>query len=241
VPSGYKNLKGAYAFNKFQNFINPNTHDRYRGFNRDLREFQRVVLEILKMIVWNPQYSNFATFNPHASEVWLNLIRENLDREQLYLAPRIHLLFRRLFSERKLQSYVNPSRHIFFNLQLFNPRIHIDPHNFQRVFEYRSIPTQRVPNPVIYQFRDSFPAYCIIQELNLERQEIVYYWYYTRDFISEEIRNSNDFESREYDFFIMPLLQYLWSTRLTLSSLTGQYLEDFFIEHLSPEQFSDKA
>ncbi len=230
--SYYKNIIGLNSFGRNVSLVRPNTEENYRGYGRDLREFQRVIIETLKRLVWDDRIINLVNQDPEDSDGWHRFIRSILNVEQQYLESHLIGLLSRLHNDNILQEYPNYRGRIIFNLQVFNPEIFIDTNRHDRVFE---LPTRRtVQNQVQrnFQWRGSFPGYSLLQELNLERHELVIYYYYNREFIPTEEISQTNFANRELHFFINPLLLFLWSSRLALGSLGNQFLSDFRLQYI---------
>lgn len=236
--SYYKNIIGLNSFGRNISLVRPNTEEKYRGYGRDLREFQRVIIEILKRLVWDDHIIDLVNQDPEDSDRWHRFIRSILNVEQQYLESHITGLLSRLHNEHILQEYPNYKGRLFFNLQVFNPEIFIDTNRHDRVFE---LPTRRtIQNQVQrnFQWQGSFPGYSLLQELNLERHELVIYYYYTKEFIPAEEISQTNFINRELHFFINPLLLFLWSSRLALGSLGNQFLNDFRLQYILSDIYS---
>jgi len=236
--SYYKNLIGLDPFNRNQCFIQPSSGNRYLSFGRDLTEFHRVIVETLKNLVWNERVQDLANQDPEESERWRTFLRSILSNDQNHLEQYLLRLLGRLFREGALGEYPNYQGRVFFNFQIFNPEFYIDQNNRNRIFNLITDPNTRSHNQRIFRWSDFFSLFAELQELNLERREIVLYWFYTEDFIPRNVFESETFRERELHFLIDPLLLYLWSMRSSLSSLEDHYLNDFRIRYIVEEIFS---
>ena len=236
--SYYKNLVGLSPFQRNMVFISPNSGNLYLSYERDLREFNRVIIETLKNLVWNDRIQNLANQDPEESENWRDFIRSILNNEQRYLEPHLLRMLSRLFRDRVLENYPNYRGRVLFNFQIFNPEFYIDQNNRTRIFNLETGPNVRRQNQRLFRWSDSFSAFAVLQELNFERREIVLYWFYTEDFIPQNIFQNTDFRERELHFIINPLLLYLWSVRSCLSSLENYFGNDFQIRYVIEEIFT---
>lgn len=236
--SYYKNLIGLNPFQRNICFVSPNSGNTYTGYERDLREFNRVIVETLKNLVWNGRFQNLANQDPEESEHWRNFLRSIINDDQLYLEPHLLRMLGRLFRDRVLENYPNYHGRILFNFQIFNPEFYIDQNNRNQIFNLVTNPNVRSQNQRIFRWSDFFSAFAQLQELNLERREIVLYWFYTEEFIPQNVLQSSNFRDRELHFLIDPLLLYLWSMRSCLSSLENQYGNDFRIRYVIQDIYS---
>ena len=234
----YKNLIGLNPFERNICFVSPNSGAPYTGYERDLREFHRVIVETLKNIVWNDRFRNLANQDPEESEHWRNFLGSILNNDQNYLEPHLLRMLGRLLRDRVLEDYPNYRGRVFFNFQIFNPEFFIDQNSRNRIFNLETSPNVRRQNQRIFRWNDFFSAFAELQEFNLERREIVLYWFYTEDFIPQNVFQSSDFRERELHFIIDPLLLYLWSIRSCLSSLENQYGNDFRIRYVIQDIYS---
>lgn len=236
--SYYKNLIGLDPFNRNQIFIVPNSGRRYSSYDRDLREFHRVIIETLKNLVWNDRLRDLANQDPEESELWRNFIRSILNNDQSHLEQYLLILLGRLFRDGVLREYPNYQGNVFFNFQIFNPEYYIDQTNRNHIFNLPTDPNTRDQNQRIFRWSDFFSAFAELQELNLERRELVLYWFYTENFIPQNVFESNTFRERELHFLIDPLLLYLWSMRSSFSSLETSYGNDFRIRYIIENIYS---
>ncbi|MHA1233349.1 MAG: hypothetical protein ACTSPQ_22220, partial [Candidatus Helarchaeota archaeon] len=208
----------------------------FRFYHRFNRIFNQTVINVLKYIVWNEEAGEELINQSLESVHWRSLFNSFVDEEYYRVTHFLIRLFQRLQNERVLDRYPNSRGSIFFNLQVFNPYISIPPSDNGMPHELRLRRTERNPNPYRFRWRDTFPGFSVIEEINFNRNEIVSYLFYTRDFIrlSPEDQNITFYEDQ---MFILPKLHHLWLIRLALSSLDPNYLQNFVLQFAERDIF----
>lgn len=207
----------------------------YRNYYRHKNAFNLTVIEVLKYIVWNSEAWGLIN-QPLESVQWRNLFTLFLDLENRDAVPYLLRLFQRLQDEGTLNRYQNSTGNIFFNLQIFNPEIILPVSDDGMPYELALRRTERNPNPYRFRWIGPFPGYSKINEINFDRNEIVSYLFYSRDFIrlDPEQESFIDYENQMY---IIPSLHYLWLNRLALSTLAPEYLQDFVLSFANTNIF----
>jgi len=138
----------------------------FRHFFRLKTAFDSAVIEILKFLVWNKEGSRLIDI-PVETIQWRNLFSQFIDAESRDVIQFLSKLFQRLQNEGTLERYKNSKGKIFFNFQVFNPKIIIPPSEESVPYELALRRTERNPNPYRFRWEDSFPGYSIINEMNL--------------------------------------------------------------------------
>ncbi len=223
-----KNIKGRrpqphVIFRAFDQDVDD--QNVFRNYYRYKKAFDSTVIDVLKYIVWNNEAWRLIN-QPLESIQWRNLFNLFLDHENGDAIPYILRLFQRLQDEGTLNRYRDSIGNIFFNLQLFNPHITLPPSDDGMPYEIALRRTERNPNPYRFRWIDPFPGYSKINEINFDRNEIVSYLFYSRDFIRLEPEHEN-FTNYENQMFIIPNLHNLWLKRLALSTLAPEFLQEF--------------
>ncbi|MHA1338253.1 MAG: hypothetical protein ACTSPW_21360, partial [Promethearchaeota archaeon] len=217
-----------------QNIENQSNFRFYYRFNRI---FNQTVINVLKYIVWNEEAGEELINQSLESVQWRNLFNSFIEQEDHAVIPFLIRLFQRLQDERILDRYTNSKGNIFFNLQIFNPLISIPPSDNGMPHELRLRRTERNPNPYRFTWNGTFPGFSVIDEINFDRNEIVSYLFYSRDFIRLDHENES-ITSYEDQMFTFPRLHHLWLIRLALSTLNNEYLQDFALYFAGNEIFS---
>lgn len=212
-----------------------NDQNVYRNYYRHKNAFNQTIIEVLKYIIWNNEAWNLID-QPLESIQWRNLFTLFLDPENRDVYPFLLRLFQRLQEEGTLNRYQNSIGNIFFNFQIFNPEINLPVSDDEMPYEIALRRTERNPNPYRFRWIGPFPAYSKINEINFDRNEIVSYLFYSRDFVRLDPEHES-FTDYENQMILLPNLHHLWLNRLALSTLAPEYMQDFVLSFANTNIF----